>query len=173
MSRSSHWSILGLTCGALVALAGLATAEGAGDAVAKAKKLIENHAKKICAYAHAPSTYTYKGSKYLGTNKTKDGRFEVSYRFDVKGKLKSQTMDMSFFFKDSGEFDFLRVKDYTTIYEPFKKLSASYLKSVRQDTARMPAVAGNTALLKRVDAATAQELCEIFLKETQTAAAKR
>jgi hypothetical protein len=173
MSRSSQWALLGLACGASLALAGLAQAQGAGDATTRAKKLIEGHAKKVCEYAHAPKTYTFKGARFVSTSKTKDGRFEVTYQFTVKGNLKTQKMDISFFFKDGGDFDFVRTKDYTTIYEPFKNLSASYLRSLRQATAKMPAVAGNTDLLKRVDSANAQALCEIFLRETQIAEMKK
>jgi hypothetical protein len=174
MSHTSKRSIPWIACGALVALAGWATAQGAGDGDgAKAKKLIENNAKTICMFTHAPSTYTFKNAQYLSTSKTKDGHFEVTYRFNVAGNLKNQKMDIAFYFKDSGEFDFVRVTESTTLYEPFKKLSASYLKEVRQSTAKLPAVAGNTTLLKRVDAANAQELCEIFIRETQTAAVKK
>jgi hypothetical protein len=173
MSRSKHWATLGLAVAALVGLGGLATAKPAGETVARAKKLIENHAKKICAYTHAPKTYTFKELKYLGTTNTKDGRFEVTYQFKVKGNIKNQTMDIQFFFKDSGEFDFVRVKSSTTLYEPFTKLSAGYLKSVREETAKMPGIAGNTDLLKRVDASNGRQLCEIFLRETQLAEMKK
>jgi hypothetical protein len=173
MSRSSHWAILGLACGAFLALAGLAEAQAAGDAVAKAKKLIEGNAQKICEYTHAPKSYTFKGARFVSTSKTKDGRFEVTYQFTVKGTVKTQKEDLSFYFKDSGEFDFVRVKNYTTIYEPFKSVSAGYLRSLRQDTAKMPAVAGNTDLLKRIDTMGAQALCEVYLRQTQIAEMKK
>src|SRR5262245_44648242 len=88
-----------LTCAALAALAGLASGQGADDAgVARAKKLIEANAEKICKFAHAPSTYAYKGKEFVGQKKTKDGRLEVTYKFDVKGNLKMQKMSLSFFF---------------------------------------------------------------------------
>jgi len=114
-----------LTGAALLALVGYAAGQGADDAaVARAKKLIEANAEKICKFAHAPSTYTYKGKEFVGQKKTKDSRLEVTYKFDVKGNLKMQKMYLSFFFKDDGQFEFLRVKDSTTLYEPFKKLSS-------------------------------------------------
>jgi hypothetical protein len=163
-----------LACATLVALAGPAGGRGTDEAaVARARKLIEANAEKICKFAHAPSTYTYKGKEFMGQKMTKDGRLELTYKFDVKGNLKMQKMYLSFFFKDSGEFEFLRVKDSTTLYEPFKKLSASYLKQLRGEMAKRPAAQANTDLLRVIDRADAQELCEMYLKQVQAAEGKR
>jgi hypothetical protein len=168
MSRLSSRCLPALACSALGILVGLAPGQGTEEAIlARAKKLISGHAKKICAYAHAPATYSYKGAEYLGEKKTKDGHFELTYRFDVKGRLKSQKMYLSFFFKDNGQFEFLRSKDFTTIYEPFTKLSTGYLKELRGDMAKRPAVKDNTDLLRRVDSADAKQLCEMYLKQVQ------
>jgi hypothetical protein len=173
MSHSPGGFLSALACAALAVLAGLAAGQGADDAVARAKKLIEANAEKICKFAHAPSTYAYKGKEFIGQKKTKDGHLELTYKFDVKGNLKMQKMYLSFFFKDNGQFEFLRVKDSTTLYEPFKKLSASYLKQLRGDMAKRPAAQANTDLLRVIDRSDAQELCEMYLKQVQAAEGKR
>jgi hypothetical protein len=167
-------SMCALAGAALLALVGLAAGQGADDAtVARAKKLIEASAEKICKFAHAPKTYTYKGKEFVGQKKTKDGHLELTYKFDVKGNLKMQKMYLAFYFKDSGEFEFLRVKDSTTLYEPFKKLSAAYLKQLRGEMAKRPVAQASTELLRVIDGANAQELCEMYLKQTQAAEGKR
>ncbi len=118
-------------------------------------------------FAHAYSSYGYKSHEYLGSTKTKDGYQELTFLFTVKGNLKTQTMLMAFYFKDSGQFDFLRVRKYTTIYEPFRQLSNSYLKQLREQMGKRPVVQSNSELLRAVDTASAQDLCEMHLKLAQ------
>ena len=68
----------------------------------------------------------------------------MTFQFTVKGNLKTQKMNMVFIFKDDGAFESLRAKDHTTIYEPFTKLSKAYLKQLREQMAKRPAVKTNT-----------------------------
>jgi hypothetical protein len=166
MSRRTTRSLHALAFAAVAALTGFAAGQGA-DEVARAKKLISDNARKICEFAHAPSTYSLKGAEFVGEKKSKDGRVELTYKFDVKGRLKMQKMYLSFFFKDNGQFEFLRVKDYTTAYEPFKKLSNAYLKELRGKMAKLPAVQANTDLLRTIDSADGKGLCEMYLKQVQ------
>jgi hypothetical protein len=166
MRHLSTRSAFALTCAAVAALTGVALGQGT-DEVARAKKLISANAKKICAFAHAPSTYGFKGADYVGEKKFKDSRFELTYKFDVKGRLKAQKMYLSFVFKDNGQFEFLRVKDSTTLYEPFTKLSNAYLKELRGEMAKRPAAQANTDLLRTIDSADGKTLCEMYLKQVQ------
>src|SRR5262249_15889867 len=118
-----------------------------------------------CLFAHAHKTYGYKDHEFVGYKKTKDGYYELTYRFTVKGNLKTQTMDMAFFFKETtGAFEFLRVPASTTIYEPFTRVSASYLKQLREEMAKRPQVQTNTELLRVVDKANGKEVWEMYLK---------
>jgi hypothetical protein len=169
MKRATSWSVQGLTYSALFLCATAATGQGDEPAaVAKGKKLISANAEKICLFAHAYKTYGYKDHEFVGYKKTKDGYYELSYRFTVKGNLKTQTMDMAFFFKETtGAFEFLRVPASTTLYEPFTRVSASYLKQLREEMAKRPQVQNNTELLRVVDKANAKELCEMYLKFAQ------
>jgi hypothetical protein len=174
MTRDARSSVQGLTYGALLLLATTAPAPAVQNdepmAVTKGKKLIATNADKICRYAHAYSTYGYKDHEFIGHKRTKDGYYELTYKFTVKGNIKTQRMYMTFYFRESGTFEFLKVGDYTTIYEPFNRLSASYLKELRQEMSKRRPVQSNTELLRVVDAATARELCEMHLKFAQAGA---
>jgi len=155
-----------LACAALLLASAIAVQAGG---VEKGRKLIENNAKKICEYTYPPtglSGYGYKGIEYLGEKKTKDGLVELTYQFTVKGNIKTQTMMMSFFVKDNGDFEFLRPGKSTTTGEPFK-VAAAYLKKLRAEMAQRPQVAGDAALTRVVEGETAQQLCERFLKQQQ------
>ncbi len=168
MNRVTTRSLRALACAAVLLAAGIAVHAGEDSALVKeGRKLIGANAENICRFAHAPSTYTYISNEYVGHKKTKDGFEELTYKFAVKGNFKKQTMQIAFYFKNDGKFDFLRARDYTTAYEPFKKLSSSYLKQLRGQMAKRPAVAGNTELLRTVDNAGGQELCEMYLKQAQ------
>ncbi|MCI0461644.1 MAG: alpha/beta hydrolase [Gemmataceae bacterium] len=171
MTRSTSWSVQGFSCALLLlASAPVPATTLQGDepaAVTRGKKLIAANADKICRYAHAYSTYGYKDNEFIGHKKTKDGYYELAFKFTVKGNIKTQTMHMTFFFRESGSFEFLKVSDYTTIYEPFNRLSAGYLKELRQEMSKRPVVQKNTELVRVVDTATARELCEMHLKFAQ------
>jgi hypothetical protein len=166
MRSTTPKSALALACVTLLAGA-VAVQAGDPPAVAKGKKLIDANAEMICKFAHAPATYTYKSHEYVGSKTTKDGLHELTYKFNVKGRLKMQKMQMAFFFKDNGEFEFLRVGDSSTLYEPFAKLSDAYLKQVRGDVGKLPAFAGNAERLRTIDTTPARELCEMYLKAQQ------
>ncbi len=166
MRHLSTRSVYALACAAVAALVTCAAGQGA-DELGRAKKLIRSQARKICEFAHAPATYTFKGAEYVGEKKTKDGHFELTYKFDVKGRLKAQKMYLSFFFKDNGQFEFLRVNDYSTLYEPFRKLSNAYLKQLRGEMAKRPAAQANTDLLRTIDSADGKALCEMYLRQVQ------
>ena len=56
---------------------------------------------------------------------------------------------------------------YTTTYEPFKRLSAAYLKQLRKQTAQRPGIQNNAALRQVVDNADARRLCELHLEHAQ------
>jgi hypothetical protein len=150
-------------------MASALTVQAAGEprAVAEGKKLISANAEQICLFAHAHSSYGYKDHEFVGHKMTKDGYHALTFRFTVKGNIKTQTMDMEFYFKDNGEFQFLRVPAHTTIYKPFEQLSKSYLKELRDQMAKRPTVAANTELLRVVDTASARDLCEMHLKFVQ------
>lgn len=170
-AHAASWSVQGVTCSTLVVLA-LAAPAAPSQAdetavVARGKKLIRDNAEKICLFAHAYSSYGYRDNEFIGWRKTKDGYHELTYRFTVKGNFRTQTMQMGFYFHQSGAFEFLRVKDYSTIYEPFNRLSTSYLKELREEMGRRPLVQSNTELLRVVDVASARELCEMYLKFAQ------
>jgi hypothetical protein len=155
-----------VAAGALLARAG---ERGQPAAVTQGKKLIGDNAEHICLFAHAESSYGYKSHEYVGHKRTSDGYYELTYRFIVKGNLKTQNMYLSFFFKDNGDFEFLRIKDYTTIYKPFKQLSTRYLEERRKQMAARPIVQNNTELLRVIDTADGQVLCELHLKLAQAA----
>jgi hypothetical protein len=168
MMRVSSWALRGLACAVLLfASAVLVRAAGEPAAVTEGKRLIDANADNICRFAHAYSSYGYKSHEYLGSTKTKDGYYEMTFLFTVKGNIKTQTMLMAFYFKESGEFNFLRVRKYTTIYEPFTRLSNSYLKQLREQMAKRPVVQSNSELLRAADTASAQDLCEMHLKLSQ------
>jgi hypothetical protein len=158
--------IAALACAALL-LAGAAAAADEAAAVERGKKLITANAENICLFAHASSTYGYKEHAYVGQHRTADGHLELVFTFTVKGNLKTQKMQMGFFFDKDGRFEFLRVRDYSTIYEPFKRLSSAYLKELRDQMAKRPVVQNNSELLRTVDGCSAQDLCEMHLKLVQ------
>jgi hypothetical protein len=161
-------AVRSLWCAALFLTASLALqASGEPAAVAAGKKLIGANAENICLFAHAHSSYGYKSHDYLGSTRTKDGYYELTFLFTVKGNLKTQTMLMAFYFKEGGQFEFLRVRKYTTIYEPFHRLSNAYLKQLREQMGKRPVVQSNSDLLRAADTASAQDLCEMHLKLAQ------
>jgi hypothetical protein len=135
--------------------------------VERGKKLVADNAENICLFAHAYSSYGYQEHEYVAHNKTADGYHELVFAFTVKGNFKTQKMQMGFFFKDDGRFAFLRVREYTTIYEPFHQLSRSYLKQLREQMAKRSVVQSNRELLRTVDTCSAQDLCEMHLKLLQ------
>jgi pimeloyl-ACP methyl ester carboxylesterase len=135
--------------------------------IARGKKLIRDNAENICLFSHAFKTYGFEGHNFVSHSKTKDGYHDLRFEFTVKGIRYTRRMQMSFFFKRDGRFAFLTVHKSTTLYEPFKQLSKSYLKELRGQMARGPVVASHAELLRSVDGCDAQELCELHLKLVQ------
>jgi hypothetical protein len=147
-------------------------ASGPTAVITPGRKLIAENAEEICRFAHAPKTYAYRGSEYLGHKEAPEGGHELTFKFTVKGNLKTQAMTMAFAFEDSGKFRGLRVLAYTTTYEPFKRLSTSYLKQLRKQMAQRPGIQNNTALRQVVDNSDARRLCEMHLEQAQATPGK-
>ncbi len=152
--------------------AGVAKA-GDSPVVTGGKKLIAANAEKISRFAHAANTYTYKGHEYLGHKETEDGYHKLTYLFTVKGNFKMKTMKLAFYFRGDGQFHHVSDEKSTTLYDPFTRLSASYLKQLRRDMAGRPDVQGNAALLRTIDRANGKELCEMYLRFAQATASGR
>jgi hypothetical protein len=148
---------------ALVALLPAAPAARADDpALARAKKLIEDNGQMICFFA--VPTYKYVDVGFNSDRKLNDG-YEVVCTFEVKSRVRLNTVRIAFLFDTAGNFESCSVVRHSTFWKPFlSAVGAKQLAKQRETLEAHPSVRDDRKMLGFAREANPKQLCELYLR---------
>ena len=150
---------------ALLALAPLllaAPVRADDPALGRAKKLIEDNGKMICFFA--VPTYKYVDVGFNSDRKLNDG-YEVVCTFEVKSKVRLNTVRIAFLFDTAGNFESCSVVRHSTFWKPFlSAVGAKQLAKQRETLEAHPSVKDDRKMLGFAREANPKQLCELYLR---------